>query len=258
MHPGDSTERLSGNGGHSSPRRGDWFRTTQWTQLLSVRDGGQSGAGKAGLSNLCENYWRPIYTYLRSSGYAPADAEDLTQGFFEHLLSRDWLRNVQPENGKFRTFLLRCLKNFCQNVREKAQAQKRGGNKTLIPLDELGREEEQLLHAPNPLPPEHDFDRSWAESLMQRSINRLRAEYVESGKGELYSALKTVDLHERTGKSYAEIGADFGLTEEGVKSAVRRMRARLGNILRMEIQATVADPTQCHEELNFLREVLRR
>lgn len=210
------------------------------------------------LSSLCENYWRPIYSYLRRSGYTSADAEDLTQGFFEHLLGRDWLRNVQPENGKFRTFLLKCLKNYCQNIREKALAQKRGGNKILIPIEEVGREEEQFLHSPNLLPPEHDFDRAWAESLMQRSINRLRNEYLESGKGELYDALKTVDLHERSGRTYAQIGQKVGLSEDGVKSAVRRMRARLANILRMEIQATVSDPAQCDEELKFLREVLSR
>jgi RNA polymerase sigma factor (sigma-70 family) len=257
VHPNDSTDLVSSTGGPSSERRADWFRTTQWTQLLVVRDGAPSGAAHAGLSNLCESYWRPIYIYLRRSGFSAADAEDLTQGFFEHLLSRDWLRNVQPENGKFRSFLLKSLKNYRQNVRTKERAEKRGGNRTPIPLDELSRQEEELSCASDSLTPEQSFDRSWAQALMQRAIHRLRAEYVQNGKGDLYNALKDLDLYERGGKSYAQIGAEFALSESAIKSAVRRMRARLGNIIRMEIHATLADPAQSQEELIFLQEVLR-
>src|SRR5690349_3191422 len=65
---------------------GGWFRTTQWTDLLQAKDRAASEVARQGLTKICESYWPPIYGYLRRFGYSRPDAEDLTQGFFEHLL----------------------------------------------------------------------------------------------------------------------------------------------------------------------------
>jgi RNA polymerase sigma factor (sigma-70 family) len=241
---------------HDSSGRLEWFRTTQWTDLLQAKNGEESGVARAGLSKVCENYWRPIYTYLRRSGYLRSDAEDVTQSFFEHLLSQDWLKNVSPGNGKFRSFLLKSLKNFSVNWHAKAHAQKRGGDGVFIPVDDLSQEEEQFFRCSDSLTPENNYDRRWAESLMYRAIARLEREYIESGKTDLFNELKNASGG--PGRTYAEIGARFNLSEGGVKSAVHRMRARLSNILRTEIRATVDNQQEVDEELRYLREALGR
>jgi len=243
-------ESPAGHGGR------DWFRTTQWIDLLQAKNKEESGLAREGLTRIYENYWPPLYAYLRRSGYTRADAEDLAQGFFEHLLSQDWLKNVQPGQGKFRSFLLKALKNFCANAHARARAEKRGGKEVFIPLEEVNREEEQVFRGSDHLTPEETFDRRWAESLMARAIKRLEAEYAHNGKGNLYCELKNIENGTHCACTYAEIGVRVALSEGAVKTAIHRMRARLSKILRLEIQATVRDPSEVDDELRCLREAL--
>jgi hypothetical protein len=43
-------------------------------------------------------------------------AQDLTQGFFAHVVAKDSLRQAAPDRGRFRSFVLASLKNFMANV----------------------------------------------------------------------------------------------------------------------------------------------
>src|SRR5512136_1456311 len=102
------------------------FATTHWSVVLAA---GQSTGAQASeaLEQLCRTYWYPLYAYMRRRGYQPEDADDLTQGFFAQLLRKDFLSDVGPEKGRFRSFLLACLKHFLADERDKAHACKRGG-----------------------------------------------------------------------------------------------------------------------------------
>lgn len=91
--------------------RGQSFATTHWSDVLAAKQGGSSEAAAA-LEKLCRTYWYPLYAFLRREGRSPHDAQDLTQAFFAHLLQRDFLGNVGPQKGKFRSFLLAALKHF--------------------------------------------------------------------------------------------------------------------------------------------------
>src|SRR3954466_11244981 len=87
------------------------------------------------LANLCSAYWYPLYAFVRRQGSTPHEAEDLTQEFFFRFLERNALGNVERATGKFRSFLLACLKNFLINERDRAQAQRRGGGQAVFSLD---------------------------------------------------------------------------------------------------------------------------
>lgn len=240
------------------PEAARWFSATQWTDVLQAKYPQDSAMAETALARLCENYWTPIYSYLRRFGYSKAEAEDLTQGFFEHLIGRDWLKNVEPGQGKFRSFLLKSLKNFSLNVRAKERAEKRGGKEMFVALNDIDLDERQISRGAESLTPEEAFDRTWAQSLMQRAVDRLREEYIKSGKGELYEALKGLEYGERGASSYAQIGARLQMSEAGVKTAVHRMRARLASILQSEILATLANPHELEEEMRYLRQALSR
>src|SRR5689334_22593549 len=97
------------------------FHETHWTVIMAAKakDGTKM---RDALASLCATYWYPLYAFIRRQGASPHDAEDLTQEFFCRFLERDGLANVQPRAGKFRSFLLACLKNFLANQRERAQA----------------------------------------------------------------------------------------------------------------------------------------
>ena len=68
-------------------------------------------AGHA-LAALCENYWFPLYAFVRRVGYSADEAQDLTQAFFAGLLAKDVLAVADPQRGKFRSFLLGAIKHF--------------------------------------------------------------------------------------------------------------------------------------------------
>ena len=87
------------------------FPTTRWSVVLAAKQREQPESVQA-LETLCRSYWYPLYVFVRSSGWAPADAEDLTQEFFARLLEKNYLRVVEPQKGRFRTFLRFALKRF--------------------------------------------------------------------------------------------------------------------------------------------------
>ena len=90
------------------------FTTTHWTVVLAAGQQDHSERATA-LESLCRSYWYPLFAYVRSGGYEPADAQDLTQDFFARLLSKDYLRAVDRSKGKFRSFLLAALEHFLPN-----------------------------------------------------------------------------------------------------------------------------------------------
>jgi DNA-directed RNA polymerase specialized sigma24 family protein len=90
------------------------FPTTRWTLILASQDSGE--AEKAALEQLCATYWKPVYFFLRRKGLSPAAAEDAAQGFFLHLLQRDFLPRLDPARGRFRSYLLRSLEHYLVNL----------------------------------------------------------------------------------------------------------------------------------------------
>ena len=114
------------------------FSTTHWSVVLAA--GQASSRSREALEKLCGTYWQPVYAYLRRKGYHTHEAQDLTQGFFARFLEKNYLENVAPEKGKFRSYLLGAVKHFVSNERDRAQAKKRGGGRRFIPLDVAGAE----------------------------------------------------------------------------------------------------------------------
>ncbi len=217
--------------------------------------GTQSGPGREALESLCKAYWYPLYAFVRRRGYKPEDAQDLTQGFFEKLLENHSLGRADPEKGRFRSFLLASLKNFLANQWNREHRWKRGGRIRFVPCDEELAEDCYLRQADSNLPPDALFDRAWVYALLERSMDRLRHECEEAGKGRHFETLK-VYLTEGERLPYAEVCGALGLSESAVKMAVLRLRRRFGRHLRNEIGQTVATPEEVAEEMRYLLAVL--
>ena len=114
------------------------FPKTRWSVVLEAQDD-----DPAALAALCSAYWFPLYSYARRRGMA--DAEDLTQSFFERLLSREVLGHARRERGRLRNFLLRSLTNFAAEEWRKRGAQKRGGGQPVLEFDALSAQERYAL-----------------------------------------------------------------------------------------------------------------
>jgi len=95
--------------------RSPQFPKTEWTQVVQVI-GEKNAESFDALSKLCEDYWYPLYAFVRRQG-APADeAFDEVQGFFEALLEKDFLDGVDRNRGRLRTFLIDAMKKYRAKV----------------------------------------------------------------------------------------------------------------------------------------------
>lgn len=198
----------------------------------------------------------PLYAYLRRQGKTPHDAEDLTQGFFLHLLEKGGLEKVRRERGRFRSFLLTSLKNFLVDEWEKTQAQKRGGGAGLISLDVDDAEQRYRGESSEHMDPEKLFERRWAIALLGRVLGLLETEQVASGRKERFEQLQVFLSGDLPGVTYAEMAKRLGMTEGAVKVAVLRMRQRYRELIRGEIANTVAGEEEVEEEMRHLWSVL--
>jgi len=208
--------------------------------------------GVHALETICRDYWFPLYAFVRRSGYEASQAEDLTQGFFEALLSSRGLGQASEHRGRFRTFLMASLKNFLANEWDRRQRQKRGGGTEFIWWDGLEPEERFALEPVQESAPETLFDRQWANALLAKTIKRLRAEVERDDSGTRFDRLKVFLTNPDAAPSYAEVGAQLGLGENAVKSAIFRLRRRFALLIRDEIGKTVQDPTAVDDELRYL------
>jgi RNA polymerase sigma-70 factor (ECF subfamily) len=241
-----------GNEWPGLPRR---FATTRWSVVLAAGDSATPGSRDA-LARLCEIYWYPLYAFARRWGHTADEAQDLTQEFFTRLLEKHYLEDVRPERGRFRSFLLASLKHFLLNERDRDQAQKRGGGRAPIPLELDTAEGRYRLEPPDTATPETIFERRWALTLLDRVLERLRREHVESERERLFEALKGFLTGQSETPKYGDVGASLGMTEGAVKVAVHRLRRRFGELLRDEIADTVADPADVEDEIRYLFKVL--
>lgn len=207
---------------------------------------------EAALEKLCRSYWKPLYAYVRRQGHGPHDAQDLTQEFFARLLGKDYLKLASQERGKFRSFLLKSLQHFLINEWVRGKAQKRGGGEKPFSLDEAAAEHSYLGQAAEQLPAEILYDKRWAMTLLERAMERLRADYSTTGRQALFDELKPVLLTEGTAESYRQIGERLGLSDGAAKVAVHRLRQRFRDVIRLEVAQTVASPDEVDEELHFL------
>lgn len=211
---------------------------------------------RVALEKLCRTYWYPLYAYVRRRGYSPEDSQDLTQEFFARLLKYNWLERADRQRGKFRSFLLAAINHFLADEWDRAQAKKRGGGVSPVPL-QLDAAETRFGHEPaDKSTPEQNFERRWAMALLEEVLRRLANEHEQEGRQEIFAELSPCLVGERTAQPYAEIAARLGISEGAVKSAVHRLRQRYRQLLREEIAHTVLGSAEVDEELRHLSAVL--
>jgi RNA polymerase sigma factor (sigma-70 family) len=231
------------------------FPTTRWTLVVAAGDPHRKDARSA-LVSLCENYWYPLYAYLRRRGYSPDQAQDLTQEFFVRVLEGRYLDRADPEKGRFRSFILTSLKFFVAGEEDRDRARKRGGG-VLVPLEFPSGEERYQREPAHDETPERIFEQRWALSVLDRVVERLRSEFVQHGRPEHFERLK-VFLLGKSDTAYSALAREMNTSEGALKVAIHRLRKRYRDLFRQEIADTVADPADVESELRYLAAVLTR
>ncbi|HEV7927147.1 MAG TPA: sigma-70 family RNA polymerase sigma factor [Verrucomicrobiae bacterium] len=209
----------------------------QWTVVLQARRQDTSRA-MAALEWLCQAYWQPVYAYVRLRGHSPEEARELTQEFFSRLLQNKTLAYMKRDCGKLRSFLLSAMNHFLVDESRKGRLAK-------------------------PEPPEDSpltenlFEQNWALAVANVVYDRLKREYEELGKGELFAALKHCLAGRDLAAPCAEMAARLSLAENAVKNMVQGLRQRYGEVLREEMARLVATPAELEEELRLFFSVER-
>ncbi len=229
------------------------FPTTHWSVLAQATLHGDA-EGQAALDRLCRAYWRPVADFLRQRGWKEADAEDLTQEFFQALLvSRGWQR-ADRARGKFRNFLLGALMRVLSIDKERAQAQKRGSGQMLVSLDAMadeGFEAGEVDPAVALI-----FDQAWAEQVMEAALDGLSLAWEEEGRGMALQVLLAYLPAGAQPLPYEEAAEKLGMSLGAVKSQILRLRREFREGLEAQIARTVSAPHEIAEEMAHLYQVL--
>jgi RNA polymerase sigma factor (sigma-70 family) len=236
-------------------RRDESFSSTRWTVVLRASDSAAAGTqALSALTELCQIYWRPLYSFLRKQGYGAEDAQDLTQGFFAHLIESRAYARADREKGRFRSFLLGALKHFIADAYDRGRAFKRGGGMISEKLDDKTiAEAEAEIGRATKWAADEVYDREWAASLLQQALDRLAQECAMAGKAGLFGDLKPyLAVTEESIIPYEEMARQLHRPAGSLRGDVARLRARYRAILREEVRGTVVDVAEVDEELRYL------
>jgi hypothetical protein len=209
-----------------------------------------------GLERLARAYWRPLYVFARQRGSSHEAASDEVQGFFEHLLSSEMLKNVQRGEVRFRSFLLRCFTNWLHNERHRNHAAKRDGGAVLLPLNEMDSQidEPALIEGQSP---DKAFDHGWARALVDHAMKRLEEELEQRERSVFLQ-----ELRQRTfasgaaGPDWEEMASRHGMSHGAVRKAATDLRRRFGILLRTEVRTIVSKDEEVDDELRYLVSLL--
>jgi RNA polymerase sigma factor (sigma-70 family) len=249
---------LEGDAASSAGLDDGQFEKTRWTMVLGAVQSRTPCAQKA-LAELCGLYWRPLYAFARRRGHSPEDAQDLVQGFFEHLIGSRGLATVERSKGRFRSFLLASFQNFISAENRRTRAEKRGGRAKVIRLDWQDAETCLVLEPEDRLTPETLYDAQWALLLLRRATERLEHEQAIAGKAKTFRILKGFlggDVDSHAPVTYQEAAEALGVGVPNVTSLIHRLRQRHTQLVREEVERTVLDPAEVEAELHGLCEAL--
>jgi RNA polymerase sigma-70 factor (ECF subfamily) len=240
---------------HESSSSDRSFRTTLWGVVLEAGKGGSERSSTA-LERLCQAYWYPLYVFVRRQGHGPEDAQDLVQEFFARVLDRNYFRAADPEKGRFRFFLIAAMRHFLAKEWDRAHCQKRGGGSQFLPFEDENPETRYLAEAPHHLSAEKAYARRWALTLLDQTLEKLKAEYSAAGRAELFSELVVFLNGEQSPGASAEICQRLGMREGTLRVTVHRLRQRYRELLRLEISRTVENPADIDDEIRHLFDAL--
>ncbi len=220
------------------------FELTRWSRVFRA-----SGDSTGALNSLFETYQAPLLSFLVRSGYSMDDARYHLNGCFAALLRRDFLANVSPEKGRFRTFLIRALRNYLHDEHNKSKAGKRPPKDRGVSTEEVDDTGRPLVQLADPeMAPDEAFDREWGLSIMKGGLRRLNEAYQQRGKVALCQALEPILFQDATAPSYRDLGRRLGMSDQALRTAASRMRGELLQFMRAEIRETVDNPKDWEDE----------
>ena len=224
---------------------------TRWSLVQKAQRSDDPQALKA-LGDLLKIYWSPLIGYAIARGEPQSEAEDSVQGFYEMLITRGSMQSVSQDRGRLRAFLRAAFERFLIDQWDRRSAEKRGGGRQPVSLDEKQEEQYEVRELSHEVTPDKIYQRRWALTLLGRAMDALQSNYRRRGKEDIFLALKSALEWHGSEFAYAEAGEKIGMNENAVKQAVFRMRKKFGELLHWEVAQTVTDPADVEHEMREL------
>jgi RNA polymerase sigma-70 factor (ECF subfamily) len=231
------------------------FQTTHWSLVYGAR------GDRTGLEHLLRQYWSPVYAFIRRQGYGGHDASDLTQEFLSQVvIGRDIVGKADPSRGRFRSFLKQSLRNFLidqHRTHRHSRGAPLGPNRqAAVSLPDGHAESSEAASVPDEL--SREFDREWAATIVQITLQRLEDAARQEGLNSHWEAFRTNILGPTLWRTEAldmtELAKRVGAADAAqVSNMIQTMKRRFRRTLREVVGETVATPEQVEQELAELR-----
>ena len=227
------------------------FHTTRWTRVgLAKAD---SEDGRRALADLCDAYYEPVVAYLRSVFREADAAREMSHAFFAEMLGGGTIHTAEPGRGRFRSYLLGAVKHFVSRQREMQRSLKRGAGVEAISMDEDGVAE---VRDGSVISPDAAFDRQWALTMLERSLQALRSECQTEGRGPFFDQVRPILTGDSAYGEQGAVAAACGMNIDAFRVAVHRMKKRLRQCVKAEITGTLDDASGVADEMQILFEAL--
>lgn len=229
----------------SEPQSAD-FSQTRWSMVQRLQ-GRQSADARQALAELAVRYWYPVYAYVRRCGHAQAIAQDITQAFL-HQVAADLRSGQTALPGKFRSWLLARLDAFLAGEwHDLAEADVVAGTPALAQLESRNHSENEVGASP-----EQAYQRSFALEVIARGLQRLRAEATQTGHRDMCEALEPFLARDPLPAQYEELGRRLGVRTLVLVLALKRLRQRFRELVRVELADTVSSAEEMAAEQEAL------
>ena len=236
------------------PRQSPAFVTTHWSVVLAASSADTPDSREA-WEKFARTYWPPVYGFIRRSSHGPEDAQDLTQDFFFKLIDRKVLEGVSPGQGRFRSFLLVCLKHFLTDQHRRSQAACRRPKNGWLHLAAAETEAAYRAEQVEFATPEASFERQWAAALLDQAMAGLEEYYAGQGKGAMFDQLAVHLVGNPSAVPHAELAVRLKTSEGAIKNEMYRLRQRFRSLFREQVAATVPSE-EVEEEMRYVLRVL--
>lgn len=232
------------------------FLTTHWSlvEQAGTRD---KDPDRALIGSLLEQYWRPVYCYVRGKGHGNEQAKDLTQGFFhEIVLGHNLLQKADSARGRFRSLLLTALNRYLINVHNAENARKRIPPEKLVSLNLA-----DATDLPEPLDQSDakgSFNYAWVSNLMEQALEDTESQCHEQGKSTHWNV-----FHDRVLQPILERSDPPSLSDlcerhdiadtRRASNMIITVKRRFQEVLRRHLRQSVASDAEMREEMEELR-----
>ena len=219
------------------------FPVTEWTRLLDP------ARADAILAELCERYWKPVYAYLRRKGYNNEEAKDLVQAFFtDKILGKQLVKKADRTIGKFRAYLRTAVSNYAIDVQR--------AKKPTLQLDE------QMDKSSDRPGPKDEFDRAWAQELLQQVLADLETECQRNGKiahWQVFHAWMLESDPQAAKVSMGQICRNCGIDDPNkAYNMIANIKRRFRVILRSHLRPLVDTDAEVDAEIGGFIKIFSR